>query len=33
MNFLVFLASDEAAYLTGSEYNLDGGGSTLLSVV
>ncbi|WP_149831036.1 SDR family NAD(P)-dependent oxidoreductase [Streptomyces tailanensis] len=32
VNFLVFLASDETAYLTGSEYNLDGGGSTLLSV-
>ncbi|MCH5675079.1 SDR family NAD(P)-dependent oxidoreductase [Streptomyces gilvus] len=32
VNFLVFLASDEAAYLTGSEYNLDGGGSTLISV-
>ncbi|MCE0765095.1 glucose 1-dehydrogenase [Pseudonocardia kujensis] len=31
-NLLTFLASDEAEYITGSEYNLDGGGSTLLSV-
>ncbi|MQY28364.1 SDR family NAD(P)-dependent oxidoreductase [Nocardia aurantia] len=32
VNFLVFLASDEASYLTGSEYNIDGGGTTLLSL-
>lgn len=32
VNILTFLASDEASYITGSEYNLDGGGTTLLSV-
>ncbi|MCX4092322.1 SDR family NAD(P)-dependent oxidoreductase [Nocardia sp. alder85J] len=32
VNFLVFLASDEAAYLTGSEYLVDGGGTTLISL-
>ncbi|WP_019930829.1 SDR family NAD(P)-dependent oxidoreductase [Nocardia sp. BMG111209] len=32
VNFLVFLASDEASYLTGSEYTIDGGGTTLISL-
>jgi NAD(P)-dependent dehydrogenase (short-subunit alcohol dehydrogenase family) len=32
VNFLVFLASDEASYLTGSEYNIDGGGAGLISL-
>ncbi|GAA4549181.1 SDR family oxidoreductase [Pseudonocardia xishanensis] len=32
VNLLNFLASDEAACIPGSEYNLDGGDSALLSV-